>query len=79
MIQPRLATTKYIQEKIIKDIKKSGIRYVVRWTDNDNMVKANESSDSSGIIELDDFIQRNFKLVQRFEFYLIMYCSSDFS
>ena len=78
-LHPGLVTTKDVQEKIIKDIKKSGVRYIVCWTGDGKNVEANESNKSSGITELEDFIQRNFKLIRKFKSYLILYRSSDFS
>jgi hypothetical protein len=78
-LHPGLVTTKDVQKKIIEDIKKSGVRYVVCWTDDGKNVEANESNKSNGITELDDFIQRNFKLIRKFKHYLILYRSLDFS
>lgn len=77
-LHPGLVTTVDIQKKIISEIKQSNTRYIVRWGGNKDRLEPNESSKSSGITELDNFIERNFKAVQSFGHYTILYRNIDF-
>lgn len=65
-----VATTRGVQEDIIKDIKKHNVIYIVLW---DLLTEEpNESNKSSGVTMLDDFIHSNYSLEKQFGDYLIL-------
>ena len=69
-LHPGVATEAAIQEKIIRDIEEQGVRYVVvcGW----DFSEPNESSKSSGVFLLDDFIKDRFAPVRSFGNYSIL-------
>lgn len=69
LLEPGFATLTTVQKKIINDIEMQQVRYIVLR--NDNVEEPNESSKSSGIRNLDNFIQDKFILVQQFGDYTI--------
>lgn len=71
-LHPGLTNTKKIQEAIINDLNKKDVRYVVLWSGSEDAEEPNESSKSSGITELDDFIHKNYKFETKFGYYTIM-------
>jgi len=70
--EPGFTTTKVIQDRIIRDLKETGVRYIVLWKLSDEYLEENESSVSSGITDLDDFIKNNFELRKDFGEYLVL-------
>jgi hypothetical protein len=68
-LHPGLATLSTVQRKIINDIEMQQVRYIILR--NDNLEEPNESSKSSGVKSLDNFIQDKFILVQEFGDYTI--------
>ncbi len=71
VLVPGVATTLPIQSQIIADIRKHNIRYVVLFAGADSIGEPNESSVSSGVTVLDDFIRRDYRIVQKFGDYSI--------
>ena len=66
-----LITSLPVQEEIIKDIKFYKVNYIVIRYDKVITIEPNETAKSSGIVLLDEFINRNFVIEQRFDNYLI--------
>lgn len=70
--EPGFTNTEVIQREIISDLKKNKVQYIVQWVVPDNVYEPNESSISSGVTDLDDFIQKNYLIDKRFGDYLIL-------
>jgi hypothetical protein len=66
-----LVTTPQVQKKIIEEIEKNKVRYVVLWGGHQKQ-EPNESSMSSGVRDLDEFIRRNYIPVQSFGHYQVL-------
>jgi hypothetical protein len=72
-LHPGLANTQKIQKAIIGDLIKAKVRYIVLWSGSKLKTdEPNESSKSSGVLDLDNFIQRNYKIEKDFSSYLIL-------
>lgn len=65
-------TKKAIQNKIIADIKKNKIKYIILCSVFSNSLESYENVHSSGIKELDNFIQKNYKIEKVFGPYVIL-------
>jgi hypothetical protein len=69
---PGVVTTAAIQAAIIDDISKARVPYVVRRVSRfDAIREPNRSAESSGVVRLDQFLQRDFAFVERFGDYEI--------
>lgn len=71
-LHPGLTNTEKIQKEIIGELTKSGVRYIILWSGSEDINEPNESSRSSGITELDDYIRKNYKTDRIFGAYLIL-------
>lgn len=61
------------QQKIVSDIQRKKVRYIVLFSGFDNdFDEENESSISSGITYLDDYFADNFKTIEQFGLYRIL-------
>lgn len=63
---PGIQTTEKIQREMIRDLESFDVKWVVvdsRW---DNVREPNKSAESSGIFLLDEYLQRNYRPVDRF-------------
>ncbi|MCM8791915.1 MAG: hypothetical protein NC826_02035 [Candidatus Omnitrophica bacterium] len=49
-------------QKIIEDLERNNTDYIVLWDDPLKIIEPNESNKSSGVILLDEYIQKNIKL-----------------
>jgi hypothetical protein len=66
-VAPYYTTTYPVQKKIIEDIKRAHVRYVVVWSGSEDIVEpANGSAVSSGVTLLDDFIRSDYQQVAHF-------------
>jgi hypothetical protein len=64
---PDLQTRADVQAEIIKEIDTQAVRYVVLEPQFDNIIEpSNDSSKSSGVTLLDDYIRRNYHQVETF-------------
>jgi len=70
-LHPGLATTREVQEEIIRELKRNNVRCVVLWNGAENVMEPNESAISTGVTDLDDFIQKNYIPVMTFGPYQI--------
>lgn len=72
-LHPGLTNTQKIQKEIISDLIKANVRYIVLWSGSKLKVdEPNESGKSSGVIDLDNFIQENYKIEKTFGSYVIL-------
>jgi hypothetical protein len=72
-LHPGLTTTRDVQREIIDEIKHHNVRYIVLWKGFEDIIEEpNESSKSSGVTLLDNFIQKNYKIEKAFGPYLIL-------
>lgn len=72
-LHPGLTNTQKIQKEIISDLIKANVRYIVLWSGSKLKVdEPNESSKSSGVTDLDNFIQKNYKIEETFGSYVIL-------
>jgi len=67
-----LATTHRIQQEVIHDLEREKVNYVVLWNDPENNIEPNKSKESSGVKDLDDFIQSHYETVTNFGPYTIL-------
>ena len=70
-LHPGSATTLPVQERIIDDIQRSGVQYIVLFGGTEHVVEPNESGISSGVHALDAFIQQNYSEDRQFGAYSI--------
>lgn len=63
---PGVTTTAETQAAIIADLREREVRYVVRATLFDQIREPNASGESSGVFELDRFLEREYAPVARF-------------
>ena len=68
-LHPGIVTESEMQKKVISDIERQGVRFIVLW--DIDVLEPNESSKSSGVFLLDDFIKHKFKLLRSFGKYSI--------
>lgn len=72
-LHPGLANMQKIQKAIISDLTKAKVRYIVLWFGSKlKEDEPNESGKSSGIVDLDNFIQKNYKIEKIFGSYTIL-------
>lgn len=71
-LHPGLATTEEVQREIIDELKRNSVKFIVLWSGAENVTEPNESSISSGVNILDDFIRMNYAPVMYFGPYKIM-------
>ncbi|MBC7321052.1 glycosyltransferase family 39 protein [bacterium] len=71
-LHPGLATTEEVQREIIEELKKNNVRFIVLWSGAENVSEPNESSISSGVTILDDFIKMNYAPVMYFGPYKVL-------
>lgn len=74
-LHPGLTETKKIQKEIINDLIKANVRYIILSCETGNIIDvsdSNESSKSSGVKDLDNFIGKNYKIERVFGRYLIL-------
>lgn len=70
--EPGFTTTRKIQQEIIKDLIRNNVQYIVLWTASEYVSEPNESSISSGIKDLDNFIREHYKIEIVFGNYIIL-------
>lgn len=70
-LHPGLANTREVQQEIIEELKKNSVKCVVLWNGAENVMEPNESAISTGVTDLDDFIQKNYIPVMTFGPYQI--------
>jgi len=70
-LHPGLATTLPIQRRIVEDLIRNRVRYIVLLSAFQNVKEPNESAISSGVTLLDQFIQDNYYLVEQFGDYTV--------
>lgn len=70
--EPGVITTRKVQQQIINDLIRENVVYIVLWTAAVGINEPNDSSKSSGIKDLDNFIHKYYKLEKRFDYYLIL-------
>lgn len=68
-LHPGLATTAVVQQEIVDDIRESGVRFIILCDIKGN--EPNESSVSSDVFLLDDYLGREFPIVCQFGRYSI--------
>lgn len=74
-LHPGLTNTRGIQEQIVNDIIKANVRYIVLWAEDPMNIYINEpndSSKSSGVNDLDDFIKEKYQIEKKIGNYLIL-------
>jgi hypothetical protein len=71
-LHPGLATTRSIQDEIIRELIKQNVNYIVLWNNPEKVMEPNKSSESSGITDLDDFIQSRYQIMANFGPYAIL-------
>ena len=71
-LHPGLATTEEVQLEIIDELKRKNVKFIVLWSGAENVTEPNESSVSSGVTLLDDFIRTNYAPVMYFGPYKIL-------
>jgi len=71
-LHPGLATTKEVQLEIIDELKRNNVKLIVLWSGAENVAEPNESSLSSGVTDLDDYIKTNYVPVMYFGPYKIL-------
>lgn len=71
-LHPGLATTRKVQLEIIEELKKKNVRFIVLWSGAENVLEPNESSISSGVDELSEFIRMNYAPIMYFGPYKIL-------
>jgi len=71
-LHPGVTPTREVQERIIKDLQDNDVRFIIKWCRDWDSNEPNESSKSSKIFLLDEFIDKNYKLVKRFGEYFIL-------
>jgi hypothetical protein len=72
-LHPGLTNTQKIQREIISDLIKANVRYIVLWSGSKLKTdEPNESSKSSGVLDLDDFIKKNYVPEKIFGPYIIL-------
>ncbi|TAL68831.1 MAG: hypothetical protein EPN82_09180 [Bacteroidetes bacterium] len=64
-LHPGIATTHKVQKEIINDLQKNNVNYLV-LCENNEFTEQNESSISSGVFVLDNFIHDNYALYKQF-------------
>jgi hypothetical protein len=65
-----VATTFSVQNHIIQELKKYDVKYIVIfWAEDSISKEPNKSSESSGVVILDDFIRANYIAVANFGYY----------
>jgi len=70
-LYPGLATTRPVQEGIVTDLQRSGVRYIVLYSGYQEIREPNESGQSSHVLLLDEFIHQNYRQVQSYGPYTI--------
>ncbi|MGC8971545.1 MAG: hypothetical protein ACP5K2_05000 [bacterium] len=71
-LHPGLATNKEVQLEIVDELKRNNVKLIVLWSGAENVAEPNESSLSSGITILDDYIRTNYVPVMYFGPYKIL-------
>lgn len=71
-LHPGLVTTKEIQKKIIEELNRFNVQYIVVWEGKSEVSEPNKSSKSSNCFELDNFIVDNYREIKRFPTYQIL-------
>ena len=62
-LHPGLANTRKVQLEIIDELKRNNVKIIVLWNGAENVVEPNESSVSTGVNDLDDFIRLNYATI----------------
>jgi len=70
-LHPGVTTTRETQAEIIDELNKAKVRYIILWSGSDDVKEPNESAKSSEVKDLDDFIQKNYKIEEIFGYYKI--------
>lgn len=77
-LHPGLATTRSIQREIIDELIKQRVNYIVLWNGYESFTEPNESGKSSGVTDLDEFIQSNYSEVKTIGHYRILFLKDAF-
>jgi hypothetical protein len=70
-LHPGVATTRPVQEEIVSDLEQASVPYVVLFSRYENRREPNESSVSSGVTLLDDYIRDHYRQVEQFGDYMV--------
>ncbi|MCX7796904.1 MAG: glycosyltransferase family 39 protein [bacterium] len=71
-LHPGLATTEEVQREIIDELKRNSVKFIVLWSGAEDVTEPNESSISSRVTTLDDFIKMNYAPIMYFGPYKIL-------
>ena len=71
-LHPGVQTTVAKQQYIVNELQSSHLKMIVLDREYDNLQEPNESSQSSGVTILDDFIAENFQSVFQLGFYTVL-------
>ncbi|MDQ3699298.1 MAG: glycosyltransferase family 39 protein [Chloroflexota bacterium] len=71
VLHPGVATTLAVQTEIIGELQERGVRHVVLWSAGDLPGEANESSVSSGVTVLDDYLRSAYRRTAEFGAYSV--------
>ncbi len=63
-LHPGIATTLEAQREIIEELERSEVQWIVLWKGSEGVHEPNDSSRSSGVTLLDDFVRKSFRPVQ---------------
>lgn len=74
-IHPGVVTTQKVQNEIINELKKNNVEYIILYSGHENARK----NESSGVKDLDIFIENNYSLVKIFGNYTIYKSTVDFT
>ena len=70
-LDPGSVTTLPVQERIVHDLERRDVRYVVIFSGFDGLVEPNQSAVSSGVHVLDDFVRTRFRPEAEFGRYVV--------
>jgi hypothetical protein len=71
-LDPGLTTEPFFQREIIDELLKNDTGCIVLWTGLEEIDEPNKSGESSGVRDLDEFIENNYTEARRFEDYTIL-------
>ncbi len=72
VLEPGYSNTERVQREIINDLSREKVRFVVLWTASEEVNEPNQSSESSGARDLDEFIRDNYYTYKIFGDYIIL-------
>lgn len=72
-LSPGFSNTVWVQNQIVDELKNNSVNYVVLFSGFDRWVESNNSSVSSGVFLLDNFIKENYETIQVYGSYTILH------